>query len=72
MELWRTCNPISNFVWHFTNFLLAILGPHTRILVTGGGSVNNSILQIMADVFNAPVYTQVSEYWPFFLDDKDN
>ena len=30
-----------------------------RILVTGGGSVNDSILQIIADVFNTPVYTQV-------------
>ena len=29
-----------------------------RILVTGGGSVNTSILQIIADVFNTPVYTQ--------------
>ena len=31
----------------------------TKILVTGGGSVNKAILQIIADVFNAPVYTQV-------------
>lgn len=38
----------------------------TKILVTGGGSANMSILQIIADVFNAPVFTQVSEYWPFF------
>merc|ERR1719510_536462 len=30
----------------------------SRILVTGGGSVNTSILQIIADVFNAPVFTQ--------------
>lgn len=43
-----------------------ILGPSTKILVTGGGSVNRSILQIIADVFNAPVFTQVSEYWSFF------
>ena len=33
----------------------------TKILVTGGGSVNMAILQIIADVFNAPVYTQVSK-----------
>ena len=32
--------------------------PTTRILVTGGASVNESILQILSDVFNAPVFTQ--------------
>jgi xylulokinase len=35
-------------------------GENTRILATGGGSANKSILQVMADVFNAPVYIQVS------------
>merc|ERR1712130_636405 len=30
----------------------------TRILVTGGASVNLAILQVVADVFNANVYTQ--------------
>lgn len=34
-------------------------GPKTKILATGGASVNKSILQVIADVFNAPVYTQV-------------
>ena len=33
--------------------------PNTRILVTGGASVNQAILQVIADVFNAAVYTQV-------------
>jgi xylulokinase len=33
--------------------------PNTRILVTGGASVNLPILQVVADVFNARVYTQV-------------
>lgn len=33
-------------------------GENTRILATGGASVNKSILQVMADVFNAPVYIQ--------------
>ena len=28
--------------------------------------MNTSILQIIADVFNAPVFTQVTEYCPFF------
>ena len=28
--------------------------------------LNASIIQIIADVFNAPIFTQVSEYWPFF------
>lgn len=32
----------------------------TKILATGGASVNKSILQVMSDVFNAPVYVQVS------------
>ena len=35
------------------------LSSDTRILVTGGASVNTAILQVIADVFNANVYTQV-------------
>ena len=31
----------------------------TRILVTGGASVNKAIQQVIADVFNASVYTMV-------------
>lgn len=34
------------------------LTPETRILVTGGASVNPTILQVVADVFNANVFTQ--------------
>lgn len=33
-------------------------GENTRILATGGASVNKAILQVIADVFNAPVYIQ--------------
>jgi len=33
-------------------------GENTKILATGGASANKSILQVMSDVFNAPVYTQ--------------
>lgn len=33
-------------------------GASSRILATGGASNNQSILQAMSDVFNAPVYTQ--------------
>ncbi len=33
--------------------------PTTRILVTGGASVNSAILQVIADVFETNVYTQV-------------
>lgn len=33
-------------------------GENTRILATGGGSENKAILQVMSDVFNAPVYVQ--------------
>ncbi|EDW04384.1 GH25221, partial [Drosophila grimshawi] len=36
-------------------------GSETKILATGGASVNQSILQIIADVFNAPVYKQVTK-----------
>lgn len=32
-------------------------GPNTRILATGGASANQSIVKVLADVFNAPVYT---------------
>uniref|UniRef100_A0A8C5PM27 Xylulose kinase n=1 Tax=Leptobrachium leishanense TaxID=445787 RepID=A0A8C5PM27_9ANUR len=31
--------------------------PQTRILATGGASCNEDILQVLSDVFNAPVYT---------------
>jgi len=33
-------------------------GEDTRILATGGASANKAILQVVADVFNAPVYIQ--------------
>uniref|UniRef100_A0A182NVF7 Xylulose kinase n=1 Tax=Anopheles dirus TaxID=7168 RepID=A0A182NVF7_9DIPT len=33
-------------------------GENTKILATGGASANRSILQVVSDVFNAPVYTQ--------------
>lgn len=36
-------------------------GENTRILATGGASANKAILQVMSDVFNAPVYIQVSK-----------
>lgn len=35
-----------------------IIDTKTRIVATGGASNNNTILQILSDVFNAPVYTQ--------------
>lgn len=31
----------------------------TKLIATGGASINRSILQVIADVFNAPVYIQV-------------
>lgn len=34
-------------------------GEETKIIATGGASVNKSILQVISDVFNAPVYIQV-------------
>ncbi|XP_046397984.1 xylulose kinase [Ischnura elegans] len=36
------------------------IGKGTRVLATGGASVNTSILQVLADVFNSPVYVQES------------
>lgn len=35
---------------------------NTRIIATGGASTNNTILQILSDIFNTPVYTQVCIY----------
>lgn len=35
-------------------------GENTKILATGGSSANRAILQVMADVFDAPVYVQRS------------
>ncbi|KAK7092530.1 xylulose kinase-like [Littorina saxatilis] len=32
------------------------IGPKTRVLATGGASSNKGILQVIADVFNGPVY----------------
>ncbi|XP_043674202.1 xylulose kinase isoform X1 [Vespula pensylvanica] len=33
-----------------------VIGPDTRIIATGGASANKTILQVLADVFNSPVY----------------
>lgn len=33
-----------------------VIGPNTRIIATGGASANKSMLQVLADVFNSPVY----------------
>lgn len=33
-------------------------GENTKILATGGSSMNSAILQVMSDVFNSPVYIQ--------------
>ncbi|XP_065839461.1 xylulose kinase-like [Oscarella lobularis] len=37
------------------------IGPTSRVLATGGASKNSAILQVLADVFNAPVYTLETE-----------
>lgn len=34
------------------------LSPETRVIATGGASTNTAILQVLSDVFNAPVYVQ--------------
>lgn len=33
----------------------------TKIIATGGASANKAILQVLADVFNCPVYIQVKK-----------
>ncbi|XP_075941362.1 xylulose kinase isoform X3 [Anarhichas minor] len=40
----------------FSSCLCSII-PGTRVLATGGASANKDILQVLCDVFNAPVYT---------------
>ncbi|XP_045449425.1 xylulose kinase [Melitaea cinxia] len=35
-----------------------VLDPSSRVVATGGASVNTALLQIFADVFNTPVYVQ--------------
>ncbi len=37
-----------------------VMGPESRILVCGGASRNKAILQVVADVFNVPVFSRVS------------
>lgn len=34
-----------------------VIGPSSRIIATGGASTNKTILQVLSDVFNSPVYT---------------
>ncbi|EFN82885.1 xylulose kinase isoform X1 [Harpegnathos saltator] len=33
-----------------------VVGPNTRVIATGGASTNKAMLQVLADVFNSPVY----------------
>ncbi|XP_018349320.1 PREDICTED: xylulose kinase [Trachymyrmex septentrionalis] len=33
-----------------------VIGRNTRIIATGGASINKAILQVLSDVFNSPVY----------------
>lgn len=42
------------------NILFCLSDDNTKILATGGASVNKPILQVIADVFNSPVYLQVT------------
>lgn len=41
------------------NLEYIIIGGNCRVFVTGGASTNHSILQVLSDVFNADVFTQV-------------
>lgn len=42
-----------------------VTGPNTRIIATGGASMNKNILQVIADVFNSPVYVSVRNFMYF-------
>uniref|UniRef100_A0A8D1Q2Q7 Xylulose kinase n=1 Tax=Sus scrofa TaxID=9823 RepID=A0A8D1Q2Q7_PIG len=59
VQLWKTAysalGELSQpFFFFFPSFILAV--PKTKILATGGASHNKDILQVLADVFGAPVY----------------
>ena len=54
---WNMFIDDTSFNWSCQKIL--DVGKTRRILVTGGASANNRILQIISDVFNAPVYIQV-------------
>lgn len=47
---------------YFFFFFFACEGTGARVLATGGASGNKSLLQVLSDVFNAPVYTMVCFY----------
>lgn len=50
-----------------------LFGDEAKIIATGGASVNTSILQVIADVFNAPVYLQVSyKLHPYHMGNSQN
>lgn len=42
------------------------VGQGSKVLATGGASKNKAILQVLADVFNSPVYVQVGKSSVFF------
>lgn len=52
-------NTWKNYNFYNLDLFWGNTGPNTKILATGGASINKSILQVAADVFNCPVYTQV-------------
>ena len=41
------------------SFHFVVPARETRILVCGGASANDAILQVISDIFNAPVFTKV-------------
>lgn len=40
--------------------MICIVASNSRIIATGGASANKAMLQVLSDVFNAPVYTAVN------------
>lgn len=63
---------VVKFFFYVQNYIpsnpsIPITDPKTRIIATGGASTNDTILQILSDVFNAPVYRQVSRLFCYQL-----
>lgn len=50
------------YIFSCSFFILFNQGPNSRIIATGGASTNKTVLQVLSDVFNSPVYTLVRIY----------
>lgn len=56
----------SHDIFYFPSLISSTFADeNTKIIATGGASENKYILQVLSDVFNAPVYVQVENF--FFI-----